>query len=73
MSRWDAFLSSPGLSHLATEIFLELDLESFVKVRQVCRAWKQHFDESDLWKKKLMKLAGPATQFRRKSPTNSCN
>lgn len=61
---WDAILSNPCLSHLTTDIFLRVDVETFDKLSQVCRAWRKHFTANELWKKKLLALAGPKSEFR---------
>lgn len=59
---WGLILSSPSLSHLATAIFLALDLDTFNVLEQVCNAWKKHVDENNLWRQKLLKtIAKPRT------------
>lgn len=35
-------LSNPGLSHLATDIFFKLDMESLAKPEVVCKSWRNH-------------------------------
>lgn len=52
---WDRLLSSPGLCHLATEVFLYTGMESFAKLEHVCRAWRDHIHRNkNQWNWKRM-------------------
>lgn len=54
---WEDILWSPGLSHLATEVFLMLDLETFARLELICKSWRSHIINNGLWKKRLFALA----------------
>lgn len=54
---WDVLLSSPGLSFLATDIFLLLDVRSFSSIELVCRSWQRHVVADGIWKRKLIRSA----------------
>lgn len=53
---WDRIIQSPGLSHLATDIFLRLDLTSLAWAELVSKSWRKHVVDKALWKKKLVIL-----------------
>lgn len=53
--------SSPGLSHLATEIFLRVDVVTFSKLEEVCKSWRDHIINHDLWKRKVTEEADPGS------------
>ena len=47
---------NPGFSHVAQEIFSNLEHNEQLKCRLVCKSWKTHLDQPVFWIKKLNNL-----------------
>ena len=57
-------LLSPGLSAIASKIFLNLDPRSLSQVQLVSKLWRRHVREHALWRKKLIQVAPPSSYER---------
>ena len=49
----DSFLSNPGLDHIGSKIFLNLDFTTLLKLRFVSQSWKCFLDNPRFWLKFL--------------------
>ena len=47
-------IHSPGLSFIADDIFLFLDVKTLIKCREVCSLWKWHIVENRLLRRKIL-------------------
>ena len=54
-SIFQRIMNSPGLSFIADDIFLFLDVKTMIRCIEVCSLWKWHIIENRLLRRKVLK------------------